>query len=280
MRLFSLIILFLQAGHLIAQNNFLTLDDGTKLYTEKSGEGQTLIFIPGWTMTSRFFERQKEQFSKDYQVITYDPRGQGRSDKTTMKNNYADHAHDLQQLILKHDLDKIILIGWSSGCLTMYEYILNYGLEKVERLVFIDEPPKWIGNVDKEWVYGNFDDYRSSLKSMISEPADYEGILDWMLQEPVDSLTRKWMTDEMKMTPSHIALSLYIDGIASDYAAELKKIEVPSLFMVRSSWFDRASHWLKTKNPDFDIVKISGHAMFWEKPEEFNGLLHNFLNSN
>lgn len=72
---------------------------------------------------------------------------------------------------------------------------------------------------------------------------------------------------------------LYVDGVASDYTDDLDKIEVPSLFMVRSSWVDKAESWLKKKNPDFEVTAISSHAMFWEKPDQFNTLLSNFLNS-
>ena len=280
MRLFSLMLLCLFTVAANAQSYNLQLDDGTKLYLEKSGEGQAMVFIPGWTMTSRFFERQKEHFSKAYQVITYDPRGQGRSDKTASKNTYADHAHDLQQLIQQHNLNDIVLVGWSSGCLTMYEYIRLHGLEKIQKLVFIDEPPKWIGNPDEEWVYGSFDNYRSSLKSLIAEPSDTNGIINWMLKKPIDDATRKWMNEEMKMTPSHVATSLYIDGVASDYTAELDKITVPAFFMLRSSWREKAESWLKKKNPEFEVTPISSHAMFWEEADQFNTLLANFLNSN
>ena len=165
----------------LSQENYFTLEDGTKLYVEETGEGQTIVFIPGWTMTHRFFEKQKAFFSEDYHVVTYDPRGQGRSDKTNYKNTYANHAADLRELILKKKIKDIVLVGWSSGCLTIYEYLRVYDSDRISKLVFIDEPPKWIGDPEKEWVYGTFDDYRSSLKGMNAKPSDPNGIIDWML---------------------------------------------------------------------------------------------------
>ncbi|MEO0333987.1 MAG: alpha/beta hydrolase [Bacteroidota bacterium] len=146
MRLFNLLLVCLTTYPALGQGGFFTLTDGTKLYVEEAGEGQTLVFIPGWTMTSRFFDKQHEYFSKEYQVVTYDPRGQGRSDKSTSKNTYAHHAADLREFLLQKDLDNIVLIGWSSGCLTMYEYLRSFGVDRIEKLVFIDEPPKWVGN--------------------------------------------------------------------------------------------------------------------------------------
>ena len=277
MKLFNLLLICFLTFPVCGQENHFILEDGTKLYLEETGKGKTLLFIPGWTMTHRFFDKQKAHFSKDNHVLTYDPRGQGRADKTTSKNTYAHHATDLRELILKKELKDIVLIGWSSGCLTIYEYLRAYGTDRVSKLVCIDEPPKWIGDTKKEWVYGTFDDYRSSLKDMITKPMEPNGTIDWMLNDSITPSTRAWMRKEMLMTPSHIAMSLYIDGMASDYNEEVKTIDVPSLFMVRESWYDYAKGWLKTHVPKAQVSPISSHAMFWEKPKKFNELLQRFL---
>ena len=127
MKLFNCFLICCLTFPVFGQANYFPLEDGAKLYVEETGKGATILFIPGWTMTHRFFENQKEYFSENYHVVTYDPRGQGRADKTTFKNTYADHAADLRELILKKDLNEIVLVGWSSGCLTMYEYLRAYG---------------------------------------------------------------------------------------------------------------------------------------------------------
>ncbi len=277
MKLFNLLLILFLTFPVFGQGDYFTLADGAKLYVEEKGKGQTILFIPGWTMTLRFFEKQMEHFSKDYHVITYDPRGQGRADKTTHKNTYANHAADLRELILQKDLNEILLVGWSSGCLTMYEYLRVYGADRISKLVFIDEPPKWIGDVEKEWVYGTFEDYRSSLKEMLSKPSEPNSIIDWMLNDPIDNPTRMWMREEMLMTPPYVALSLYIDGLACDYNEEVRKLEVPSLFMVRKSWYNKVKDWLKSNAPKAEVEAISSHAMFWERPHEFNKMLAFFL---
>lgn len=278
-RHFSVILLSFSFLVAAGQEKYLTMKDGVKIYVEDVGTGQTLIFIPGWTMTHRFFEKQKANFSKEYRVVTFDPRGQGRSGKKDYSDNYATHAKDLRQIIEILDLEEVVFVGWSSGCLTLFEYIRNYDFDRIQKLVFIDEPPKWIGDVEKEWVYGDFDGYRSSLKELISSPPDPNGIIDWMLADPVDSLTRSWMTREILMTSAEVALSLYTDGIISNYQDEVSQIraETPTLFMVRSSWLNQARSWLNTYAPSTQVVGISSHAMFWERPDQFNALLQSFL---
>jgi len=277
MKLFNLMLILYCTFPVLGQGSYFTLEDGAKLYVETTGQGQALLFIPGWTMTNRFFEQQKKYFAKNYQVVTYDPRGQGRADKTTYQNNYAQHAADLRELILRKNWNEIVLVGWSSGCLTMYEYLRAYGAGRMAKLVFIDEPPKWIGDPEKEWVYGTFDSYRSSLKGMLLKPSDPNGIIDWMLNDPIDSTTRTWMREEILMTPPHVALSLYIDGLACDYNEEVRKLSVPSLFMIRASWYDQAKGWLKANAPQATVKAITSHAMFWERPQAFNEMLSSFL---
>ena len=278
MKLFNLLLVSYLTFPVFGQGNFFKLEDGVKLFVEEKGKGQTLLFIPGWTMTHRFFEKQKDYFAQSYHVVTYDPRGQGRADKTTYKNTYKHHAADLRELILQKELKDIVLVGWSSGCLTMYEYLQAYSTDRIAKLVFIDEPPKWIGDAEKEWVYGTFDDYRSSLKGMIARPSDPNGIIDWMLNDSIDNETRIWMREEILMTPPHVALSLYIDGVASDYNEEVRKLKIPSLFMVRESWYNYAKNWLKINAPKAQVNAISSHAMFWERPKEFNKMLLSFFN--
>ena len=273
----SLLALILVSQCACARDTYISLDDGARLRIASAGQGQPLVFIPGWTMTRRFFEKQEAHFSSTHHVVTYDPRGQGRSDKTVAGNTYADHANDLRQILLQRDLSEVVVVGWSSGCLTMYEYIRRFGFDRIQKLVFIDEPPKWIGDTSSEWVYGNFDDYRRTLKDMVSRPADPDGIINWMLKRPVSGDARAWMNDEMKMTPPHIALNLFIDALAADYTPEVARIEVPALFMIRSELATKAETWLKQRRPAIEVAAISSHAMFWEEPEKFNETLSRFL---
>jgi len=262
------------------QDRFLQVGkDSISIFVEDVGQGKTLLFIPGWTMTSKFFKKQQSYFKDNYRVIAYDPRGQGKSSKTSNGNTYATHADDLDGIIKAMGLKGVVLVGWSSGCATMYEYVKRYGTENLSHLVFIDEPPKWIGNVEEEWVYGTFEDYRGGLKSLIGGYDAYlDGIVDWMLVEDFEEDEKEWMLNQMKMTPKDIAISLYIDGLTSDYNDVFSKLdEVPMLFMVRESWYPQVQEWLNINAPGAKAKAIQSHAAFWEYSVSFNNFLEVFL---
>ncbi|WP_181899443.1 alpha/beta fold hydrolase [Flagellimonas nanhaiensis] len=278
----AIYVLMLFLGiHVHAQGKHITVDQGkVSLYYEDEGKGQPIIFIPGWTMTSQFFSKQKEHFKENYRCITYDPRSHGQSTKTPKGNTYLTHAKDLNQLIQKLELTNVVLVGWSSGCATIYEYVKLYGLGNLNRLIFIDEPPKWVGDTKTEWVYGSFDDYRGSLKDLISDRhGTAEGTVKWMLKKNTDSVETKWMVNQMLMTPNDVAVSLYLDGLVSDYSDVLKNIDgkLPLLFLLRDSWNDSAFDWIGKNVPTAKIEKISSHAMFWEDANRFNKVLESFL---
>lgn len=265
-----------------AQGDYIQVSEEVVLYYETAGAGQPLLFIPGWTMTTPFFQKQKEHFQHTHRFISYDPRSQGRSSKVSENNTYAHHADDLRHLIQALNLQDVILVGWSSGCLTMYAYLQRYGTDRIDRLVFIDEPPKWIGDRANEWVYGTFDDYKGSLKGLLTtRHEDAYGVVDWMLVDPVDFPTREWMVAEMMKTPDHAALSLFVDGMIADYTSVVEGLgaEVPTLFLLRESWYADGVRWLEQVAPEAQSERLSSHAMFWEQPLAFNRILEHFLST-
>lgn len=262
-----------------AQGKFIQLpEQEVKLYYEDTGSGRPLVFIPGWTMTTRFFEKQKAHFSKTHRFISMDPRGQGQSEKTADKHTYEQHARDLHEFLETLNLKDAVLIGWSSGCITLFEYKKQFGNDRTDQFVFIDETPKWIGDIEKEWVYGSFEGYKGSLAGLL-RGRDPASTVDWMLGGKADSQERTWMVEEMLKTPDDVALRLYIDGVISDYTQTVKEIntKVPSVFLLRESWYAEAREWLDKEAPALAKDRISSHAMFWAEPVRFNQILERYL---
>src|SRR5262249_52823102 len=67
--------------------------DGVKLFYEVYGEGEpTILLAPlGWPIVhSRMWKAQIPFLSRSRRVVTYDPRGNGRSDRPTASEAFAD----------------------------------------------------------------------------------------------------------------------------------------------------------------------------------------------
>ncbi|MCI0426200.1 MAG: hypothetical protein L0Z47_10225 [Actinobacteria bacterium] len=65
--------------------------DGIRLFYEVYGQGDpTVALVPTWCLFhSRFWKMQIPYLSRHFRVVTYDPRGNGRSDRPVGKENYS-----------------------------------------------------------------------------------------------------------------------------------------------------------------------------------------------
>lgn len=273
-------LLCISSGAFCQTASMIDVGDGVQLYCLEKGHGPALIFIPGWTMTTQFFSNQVEALSSDFRVVTFDPRSHGKSTKTTEGNTYYQHGKDLKKLIEKLRITEAVLVGWSSGAHTIFSYLRTYGTEHIASVVILDETPKWIGDVKKEWVYGSYDDYNSTVRGILeTREKDAEGIAKWMAKRSLSEDEVRWMVNEMMQTPTHAAFMLYIDSMFSDYTPEVKTVseKIPMVFMLREGWLAQATEWLRHNAPKAHVVQIESHLAFWEKPDDFNLRLRKVL---
>jgi pimeloyl-ACP methyl ester carboxylesterase len=82
----------------------------------------TRIFLHGWGLTVRAFEKTIAELSKHYHIIALDLPGFGRSDRVTHFLGYAAYAQFLSAFLKKVHIAEVHLIGQSMGggiCLAM-----------------------------------------------------------------------------------------------------------------------------------------------------------------
>ncbi|MCP4392194.1 MAG: alpha/beta hydrolase, partial [Gammaproteobacteria bacterium] len=91
--------------------------DGIGLHYEVYGEGEhTILFIPTWSLVhSRTYKAQIPYFSEHFRCITWDPRGNGKSDQPVdpQKYRYKDYVNDALAIMDETETDKAIVFGLS-----------------------------------------------------------------------------------------------------------------------------------------------------------------------
>jgi pimeloyl-ACP methyl ester carboxylesterase/predicted glycosyltransferase len=91
--------------------------NGVHLYYEIYGEGpETLVFLPPWSIVhSRVYKAQLPYFSERFRCITYDGRGNGKSDRPENMAAYSlgDYVADALAVMDATAADKAILVGLS-----------------------------------------------------------------------------------------------------------------------------------------------------------------------
>lgn len=265
---------------------FADIGGGVELYYEERGEGQPLIFIPGWTFTTEVFEKQLEYFSKNYRVIAYDPRSHGRSTVTHTGNDYITHGEDLAALIAALDLKDVILAGWSFGCLSAWSYLRAAGVSNVKALVMIDLSPKPLSVTDGDWVEGPLDEIAGAYTAYLRTSKGQREFIEYyatnvMVQRELSPEELFWIIEQSAKTPVEIAASLFASGMFSDYREEAKLADasVPVLSVVAEHWAETAVPFFASVSPKAQSFVLGGHLMFWEHADAFNAKISEFLAS-
>ena len=265
---------------------YIEVEPGIEIYYEDRGKGSPIIFITGWTFTTEAFAHQLEHFSKTHRTIAIDPRSHGRSTITLQGNDYVTHGTDLAKIIKTLELQDVVLVGWSFGCLDLWEYIRQEGVENVKTVVCVDLSPKPLSENEKDWVEGPLDEIGGAYNTYLQSPKGQRDFIEYyatevMVQRDLNEEELFWIIEQSLKTPYYVASNLFASGMFSNYIAEAKQIDdsLPALYIIAEHWAETAVSFIKKQFPNTKTEVLGGHMMFWEHSEEFNKLLSEFIDS-
>jgi len=105
-----------------------------QLYYEVHGQGEPLLLIVGLGGSTRGWDMQVPTFSREYQVVAFDNRGSGRSDKPATRYTIRLFADDTIGLMDALGIASAHVYGQSMGGFIAQELALNYP-QRVRTLV-------------------------------------------------------------------------------------------------------------------------------------------------
>jgi len=115
--------------------------EGVRLYYEVFGEGSrpTLFLLPTWSIIhSRQWKAQVPYLSRHFGVLTYDGRGNGRSDRPQTPEAYtaAEYARDALAVMDAAGTERAVLVSLSIGAQHALRLAADHP-ERVDGMVFI-----------------------------------------------------------------------------------------------------------------------------------------------
>ena len=132
--------------------------DGVKIFYEVFGSGEpTVLLLPTWSIIhSRQWKMQIPYLSRHCRVITFDGRGNGRSDRPTHVEAYAEteFAADAIAVLDATETPRAIIVGFSMGAQRALLLAANHP-DRVEAAAFIG--PSYQGGgepLPERTVYG------------------------------------------------------------------------------------------------------------------------------
>lgn len=96
------------------------------LYYQEKGKGKPFILLHGNGENSSYFKHQIEHFSDRFRVIAVDTRGHGKSPRGSAPFTIEQFAEDLNELMIKVEIPKAIILGFSDGANIAMKFALRH----------------------------------------------------------------------------------------------------------------------------------------------------------
>ena len=109
--------------------------NGIKICYDIRGEGPPIVLTHGYGAKKEIWKAQYE-LAKDFQLITYDIRGVGKSDRPNMPYTMEMFADDIKGLMDFLNINKAHIGGRSLGGMISQNFVLKYP-ENVDKLILI-----------------------------------------------------------------------------------------------------------------------------------------------
>lgn len=117
--------------------------NGIELYYERAGAGLPLLLIHGLGSSSRDWELQVAAFAPAYQVITFDLRGHGRSQKPAGPYSIAQFAADAAGLLRGLQIEAAHVVGLSLGGAVAFQLAVD-APTLARTLTIVNSAPAWV----------------------------------------------------------------------------------------------------------------------------------------
>lgn len=238
----------------------------------------SLIFLPGLTADHRLFNKQIEYFEGRYNIFVWDAPGHAASWPFELTFKLIDKARWLDEIIVKENLNKVIIIGQSMGGYVgqVYSQVFPH---KLQGFISIDSAPlqrRYITAIElwllkrMEWVYRYYP-WRRLLKSGVKGVA-------------VSEYGRKLMFDIMMVYDGQKDRYAKLAGHGYKMLAEAAEanlpyeIKCPALLICGKK--DRAGscirynkEWHKNTGIPLKWIEDAGHNSNTDKPNIINELI-------
>jgi non-heme chloroperoxidase len=263
----------------------VTTRDGVEIYIRDEGSGPTVLFVPGWAVSTWWFREQFDALTDRFRVACYDPRGQGQSEKTTRGQRVARMAADLKEVIDSLGGDRVHLVAWSGGGSTALQYVELFGTERIATLTLVGAGPKLQNSPDWDLGFTDLqgaeawrdlirDDYESAARATIPQ----------FFAEPLPQPQFDATLAEMLRCDAAAVSAASWDFLHQDYRDALPLVDVPTLVVAGAGDVSVPAGnapFVHESIPGSQLVVIDGaaHCPFLEKPAEFNDALAKFITS-
>lgn len=254
------------------------------LYSEVAGEGPAVALVHEAVCDSRMWDSQWPVFTSSYRVLRHDMRGFGR---TPIEAGEFSNASDLIELLARHGLEDVVLVGASMGARVALEVAVARP-ELVRALVLVEPGGpghEWSDDVKASWEEeeaaleaGDLDAaVEVNLRTWVDGPRRGPDEVDPEVRERIGEMQRQAFELQVPVLESARE-----ELLVPDLAERLGEIAVPTLVIAADEDVPDIAviaERLGREIPNARVMTFSGaaHVPNMERPKEFNELVLGFL---
>ena len=251
--------------------------NGVNINYELDGNGEeTIVLLNGIMMSAASWIDLVPTFTegRDFQLLRVDFRDMGMSEKFEEDYDVSIHADDLKGLLDHLGLEKVHMVGISYGGIVAMLFALKHPEMLSNLMLFnsVAKAPKKLQAISTTWEEAcKLKDGKKFFD--IAIPPIYS---DYYCEHHWDVLAeRREMFDEM-LTDEWFEALIRLSQSSKDVDVldRVSEIEVPTLLVGGSRDYLTPVYEMekiheRMPNSRMMIIKDSGHASFFEKPDEF-----------
>jgi pimeloyl-ACP methyl ester carboxylesterase/predicted glycosyltransferase len=167
--------------------------DGVKVFYERFGDGATtVLLLPTWSIVhSRHWKAQVPYLSRQNRVITFDGRGNGRSDRPAEPEAYADEEFvaDAVAVLDALGVERVVVVGFSAGAVWAIRLAADHP-ERVLAAALIGPAVPFVALPHPERTIFEFDDVLETDEGWAKFnrhywQRDYRGFLEFFMGKVV-----------------------------------------------------------------------------------------------
>lgn len=254
--------------------------NGVNVYYESHGQGTPLVFLHPFSTNGNIWYFQTYTFAQEYQCVTIDHRGHGRSDKPEQGYAMGEMAADVAAVLDQLKIDKAVLVGNSIGGMIAMQFNLDFP-DRVLANVIVSSGTNMSAGMPPEAGQAFQDDLTGAFSGLM------EGAVAAKTKrerpEVLDLVKAKFMVDDN--FPKHVFFASASDpnGVFNwNISERLETITKPT--QIYAGREDQATtvevnQFLADHIPNAQIKVLDdvGHFYQLEKPADFNADLRGFL---
>ena len=265
---------------------------GVKLYYEVYGSGEpTVLLLPTWSIVhSRHWKMQIPYLARHCRVLTFDGRGNGRSDRPEGDYGEAEFAADALAVMDATATERAVLVSLSAGAQRALILAGDHP-DRVESAVFIGPAVPFGGPLSGR-------DFHSWEERLDSDEGwakynrhywlkDYRGFLEFffaqMFNEPHSSKPiEDCVAWGLETTPETLIATALGDGLTEQEARELcSRLRCPVLVIQGAADGITGKHrgeaLAEAAGGELVLLEGSGHGPHVRDPVKVNLLLRDFI---